>query len=155
MEGIIEPVVSEVVNLVLSQIWSTKAKVKSVLLVGGFGRSPYLRERIQKAVNSNVEVIQPPYGWSAVVQGALIQGLTRYNSSLATVRLSSRVARKHIGTDCHVPFKKALHLRSERYIFKFILTQVALSTNSARYFDDFSGSYHATTMKWFIKKVRK
>lgn len=134
IEGILEPVVSEVVNLVLSQIWSTKTEVKSILLVGGFGRSPYLRERIQKAVKSTVEVIQPPYGWSAVVQGALIQGLARYDLSHATVRLSSRIAWKHIGTEISVPFERKLHLRSQRCFLKSSLTKVEPPTKWCQIF---------------------
>lgn len=47
----------------LDQIKSTKSTVKAVLLVGGFGQSAYLRDRIRAAV-SNIEVMQSPNGYN-------------------------------------------------------------------------------------------
>ena len=103
--------------MVLAQIRATDTRVKSVLLVGGFGRSPYLRERIQEAVGKKIDVIQPPYAWSAVVHGALVKGLAHYDPTYATVRLSSRAARKHLGTIVNVPFDKDLHVESRKLVF--------------------------------------
>lgn len=45
----------------LNQISATKNPVKAVLLVGGFGQSAYLRERIRSAVGG-IEVMQSPNG---------------------------------------------------------------------------------------------
>jgi molecular chaperone DnaK (HSP70) len=114
VKEILEPVIAEVVKLVLGQINATGKEVKSVLLVGGFGGSQYLQERIRGAVKHNVEVIKPPYAWSAVVQGALMKGLAHYDKQHATVRLSSRSARKHIGTEVSLNFDEDIHLESKK-----------------------------------------
>lgn len=79
VKEILEPVVAEVVKSVQDQIKATNKEVKSVLLVGGLGGSQYLQERIRGAVKDTIEVIKPPYAWSAVVQGALIKGLAHYD----------------------------------------------------------------------------
>ena len=58
---IFEPVLKEVLGLVIDQIKASKKPVKAVLLVGGFGQSPYLRDEIQHEVKSyNVKVLQSP-----------------------------------------------------------------------------------------------
>ncbi|KAL9604643.1 MAG: hypothetical protein Q9219_000363 [cf. Caloplaca sp. 3 TL-2023] len=63
INDIFEPVVKEVIALVNGQIVATKAPVKAVLLVGGFGQSTYLRDRIRQAVASRgIEVMQSPNG---------------------------------------------------------------------------------------------
>jgi hypothetical protein len=59
-EIIFEPVVSEVIKLVKSQIRATKKNettVQAVVLVGGFGENIYLRRRLKAAVGNNVRVI--------------------------------------------------------------------------------------------------
>jgi molecular chaperone DnaK (HSP70) len=104
------------VKLVLEQIKATKIKVKSILLVGGFGGSQYLQERIRGAVEQHIEVIKPPYAWSAVVQGALVKGLAYYDTKHATVHLSSRMARKHMGMQIRNLFDRHIHLKSKRSV---------------------------------------
>ena len=63
VKAIFEPVIGEVLDLILNQIKATKAEanVKAVLLVGGFGQNAYLRDRIRAAVGA-VEVMQSPNG---------------------------------------------------------------------------------------------
>lgn len=61
--GIFDPVVSEVITLVRNQIRATRRTVKLVLLVGGFGTNPYLRERIRDAVGDAVEVKVAIHGY--------------------------------------------------------------------------------------------
>ncbi|KAL8693927.1 MAG: hypothetical protein Q9218_001341 [Villophora microphyllina] len=79
---IFEPVVKEIVALVNGQIDATKAQVKAVLMVGGFGQNVYLRDNIRQAIASrNIECMQSPNGWTAVVRGALMKGLTSTNST--------------------------------------------------------------------------
>ena len=63
VNNIFEPVVKEVVSLVLGQITATKASVKAVLMVGGFGQSPFLRDCIRRVVAPlGIEVMQSPNG---------------------------------------------------------------------------------------------
>jgi hypothetical protein len=85
---ILKPVIDEVVKLVRDQIRSTNREVKAVLLVGGFGGSQYLLQRLRETVPKNTAVLQPGYGWSAVVQGALLRGLADCDTQHAKVHLT-------------------------------------------------------------------
>ena len=65
---IFEPVVEEVLKLVVSQIKATKKKIKAVLLVGGFGGNAYLRDSMHQEVKTyNTQVVQ--------VENGLVQSL--------------------------------------------------------------------------------
>lgn len=69
IRAIFEPVLNEVLSLVMAQIKTSKVTVKAVLLVGGFGQNAYLRDSIRKEVRSsagsrNTEVIQPKDGYA-------------------------------------------------------------------------------------------
>ena len=62
---IFEPVVMEVIKLVLDQITTCNKSIKAVLLVGGFGSNPYLRDEIAKEVkriSTSTAVMQPQNG---------------------------------------------------------------------------------------------
>jgi hypothetical protein len=113
---ILKPVIDEVVKLVLDQIRATNKDVKAVLLVGGFGGSQFLFQRLRETVPRNTAVLRPGYGWSAVVQGALLRGLADCDPQHTQVRLTSRVARKHVGTIWQVPFDETKHLISRRCV---------------------------------------
>ncbi|OBT43288.1 hypothetical protein VE00_06923 [Pseudogymnoascus sp. WSF 3629] len=140
IKAILQPVVDEAVKLVLEQIKTTqetqetKRQVKAILLVGGFGKSMYLRERIREAVDKKIEVLQPGYGWTAVVRGALMKGLSDADHKYTQVRVVSRSARKHIGTKCGIIFNEAIHSEDKKY------------------FDGFSGCWRTQAMDWFIRK---
>jgi len=63
VKTIFEPVVKEVISLVLGQISATKEHVKAVLLVGGFGQNTFLRDNIRQAISRlGIEVMQSPNG---------------------------------------------------------------------------------------------
>ena len=60
---IFEPVVKEVLDLIMGQIDATKAPVKAVLLVGGFGQNTFLRDSVRQAIGpKGIEVMQSPNG---------------------------------------------------------------------------------------------
>ncbi|MCJ1230796.1 hypothetical protein MMC12_007470 [Toensbergia leucococca] len=130
---IFEPVVQQVITLVLGQIQATQSPVKAVLLVGGFGQSAYLRDRVREAVGS-VEVMQSPNGWTAVVRGALMKGLASTAPSFATVKVSGRSARKHYGISSIKPYDINCHDAARR------------SWHGG------NGQYEIATMDWFIMK---
>lgn len=116
IKEILKPVIDEVVKLVLDQIRSTNKDVKAVLLVGGFGGSQYLLQRLRETVPKSTAVLRPGYGWSAVVQGALLRGLADCDPQHTQVRLTSRVARKHVGTVVGITFDEKKHLMSRRCV---------------------------------------
>ncbi|KAL9087723.1 MAG: hypothetical protein Q9165_006490 [Trypethelium subeluteriae] len=99
VEAIFEPVIKEVEQLVEGQVEAIRENggvVKGIVLVGGFGQSNYLYQRLKAHFNSappppyterpthqvadagahrTVEVMQPLYAWTAVVRGAVLRGL--------------------------------------------------------------------------------
>ncbi|KAF5669821.1 Hsp70 chaperone protein [Fusarium heterosporum] len=98
-----KPVVDQVLELVKGQIKQVKAEHKTppkfVLLVGGFGRSQYLRERLQDTISNKISVLQKRGGdpWAAVLRGAVLHGLSRSGVS-DTIVVDSRISRFHYGT---------------------------------------------------------
>ena len=109
VKKVFEPVIREVITLIEGQIEATKKPIKAVLLVGGFGQSAYLRDRIRQAIGTKMEVMQSPNGWTAVVRGALMKGLASTSPDFATVKISGRSARKHYGLSSSKPFVHGLH----------------------------------------------
>lgn len=134
VSSIFEPVVQEIVTLVKGQIAATGKKVNAVLMVGGFGQNAYLRETIRASIDRNIEVMQPPNGWTAVVRGALMKGLAQLAPTTARVKVTSRTARKHYGTEIIDKFNPAKHDRSRAF------------------WDDYHGELKILDMSWFIHK---
>lgn len=60
IRAIFDPVLEEVLKLVMGQINASQKPVKAVILVGGFGQNAYLRDTIREGVMPfNIEVMQP------------------------------------------------------------------------------------------------
>jgi molecular chaperone DnaK (HSP70) len=114
LRTIFEPVIATITSLISAQIKITAEDVKAVLLVGGFGQSPYLRRCVQKVVG-DVQVIQPSSGWTAVVRGALIKGLAEASPATSRIMIGHRIARKAYGCHALVPFWQGEHDEGRRY----------------------------------------
>jgi Hsp70 protein len=108
LRQIFEPVISTITALVKMQV-SLTPTVKAILLVGGFGQSPYLRETLRKLVDYHVEIMQPTNGWTAVARGALIKGLAEACPTVSRIAVGSRVARKAYGCRVSVVYDPAEH----------------------------------------------
>lgn len=136
VKQIFEPVIQEVVKLLEGQVNGIRAKgdvVSGIILVGGFGQSNHLYNRLKVHFNSPkpiappeyseteealvqgqhaefppVEVIQPLYAWTAVVRGAVIRGL---DDSM----VSSRRSRLHYGTSYATVYDETKHNIADRY----------------------------------------
>lgn len=135
VRAIFDPVVNEVLKLVVGQIDAAKRPVKAVILVGGFGQNAYLRDAIRHEVkSSNVTVLQSPNAWTAVVRGALIRGLASTSPAYATVKISGRSARKHYGINCGRQYLSVEH------------------GDSRKIWDACSGFFRTYMMQWFIEK---
>ena len=113
MKGIFEPIILKIIKFVEGQIRASKNEIRAVLLVGGFGQNGYLKERLRDSL-SGIDVLQPPNGWTAIVRGAVMMGLSRANPKLAAVSVVSRVARKHYGIEMHVEYDPTLHDASKK-----------------------------------------
>lgn len=105
IEEIFLPVVTTVCELVKSQIKTTVRPVKAVLLVGGFGQSPYPRKQVASIVDKPIEVLQPAHGWTAVVRGALLHGLAEACENGLRTKIGYRVARYAIGYELTEDFE--------------------------------------------------
>ncbi|KAJ5708455.1 hypothetical protein N7488_008256 [Penicillium malachiteum] len=66
------PVCREVIALIQAQIRRCRGDVDAVVLVGGFGDSPYIRQQVRMALRqTNIRLITPGNGWTAVSTGTL------------------------------------------------------------------------------------
>ncbi|CAJ0548046.1 Ff.00g048000.m01.CDS01 [Fusarium sp. VM40] len=95
---IFEPIMKDVVCLIKEQIKMAGDGVAAVIMVGGFGQSRYLKSRVRDAISSRTDVLQPESGWTAVVKGAAMHGLHRYQPAGTRVEVASRIARRSYGT---------------------------------------------------------
>jgi hypothetical protein len=77
---IFEPLITQIIQLVAEQVSNVRIKrmsdnhpkgkeIKAIFLVGGFGSSQYLKKRLENA-NSDIQIIQPPDAWGAIVKYA-------------------------------------------------------------------------------------
>ncbi|KAL9033319.1 MAG: hypothetical protein Q9180_006009 [Flavoplaca navasiana] len=118
--SIFEPVIQDVIDLVEQQIQATKdfkAEVKAVLLIGGFGESEYLYQRLRDTVASQGIIVEKPsYGWTAIQRGALMKGLADYSSKNTKVAVTGRSARCHYGTESAKDWDERLHPNDQRYL---------------------------------------
>ncbi|KAL8971527.1 MAG: hypothetical protein Q9183_001011 [Haloplaca sp. 2 TL-2023] len=133
---IFDPVMKQISSLVTKQIVDTTkagSKVKAIVMVGGFGENVYLRKRLLDLVREQgIEVWRAPEGWTAVVRGALLKGLSEANARNAKVAISGRVARSSHGTDSAKPFDTKLH------------------PPALQYWSDANQRYEIDTYDWFI-----
>ncbi|ETS77946.1 hypothetical protein PFICI_10008 [Pestalotiopsis fici W106-1] len=141
MHVIFEEVVLKVIQLINEQIAATGGTVDKILLVGGFGTSVYLRERIQQAmdtrVGSKVDIVSPNSAQLAVVNGALLKGMELTDPvQLTRVKVKDRVARKHYGMETSVRFNPVAHH----------------SIAEHKYYDGMDGHDSVAVMDWFIRK---
>ncbi|KAM7206445.1 chaperone protein DnaK [Naviculisporaceae sp. PSN 640] len=135
--AIFEPVVEEVIKLVKEQIKSSKVPIRAVLMVGGFGASNYLKERLRNAIDKKILVLQPPNAWLAVAHGAVMKGLAlSAPEQLTMVKVQTRKARKHYGTEWRVRYDDTRHghLKSQRH------------------WCGLDGCYKVRVMEWFIQR---
>ncbi|KAK4238359.1 chaperone protein DnaK [Achaetomium macrosporum] len=136
---IFEPVVQEVIKLVKDQITSSRVSIKAVLLVGGFGASIYLKERLRAAIDSKIHIMQPPNPWLAIVQGAVMKGLAQSApENLTLVSVQARKARKHYGIECKKPYDEEVH--------------GGLGPNCTKEWCGMDGCWKVKNMVWFIQR---
>lgn len=131
VKSIFDPVIQEVISLVEGQVNSIRAKgglVCGIVLVGGFGQSNYLYNRMKAHFNSappppyterpthavalsavpSIEIFHPIHSWTAVSRGAVLRGL---EGSMVV----SRRSRWHYGTSYATVFDEAKHPIEDRY----------------------------------------
>ncbi|KAG0311166.1 Heat shock 70 kDa protein 12A [Dissophora globulifera] len=100
-ELVFEPVVKNVLALIQEQLDKAN-KCSAIFMVGGFGSSAYLLDRVKQEFHDVVRTISAPYKPEvAVVCGAVYVGL---NPKTVT----ARVTRRCYGVGVHVPFQEGV-----------------------------------------------
>ena len=120
MKEIFEPTMKQILDIIYGQIKSIKAvgleKPKLVLVVGGFGRNPYLYEQIRShCARQDIGTRRPQGEWSAVVKGAVCCGLEGIES-LEKRLIVSRRARKFYGLSRHSTWDSSKHHPDDYFI---------------------------------------
>jgi Molecular chaperone len=83
-------------------------RIDAVLLIGGFAKSPFIRDKVETLVGSKIPVIQPENSELCVVMGAVMSG---WKSNIIT----SRRSRYTYGFGVHQRFVKGNHDESKSY----------------------------------------
>ncbi|MFD5387434.1 hypothetical protein ACFWMG_21285 [Streptomyces sp. NPDC127074] len=103
---VFEEVVPGVLSLIDKQLAEMRSQRRNasgkelVVLVGGFGNSPYLRDRLQQHLDGRAELIVPPDPQVAVLFGAAYYA--------CSPQIRSRRARLTYGCDVAMPFRPGI-----------------------------------------------
>ncbi|EWC44291.1 hypothetical protein DRE_01117 [Drechslerella stenobrocha 248] len=127
MRGFFDPAIDKVIELLAEQVSQLNLldggrSNKQVLLVGGFGQSPYLYKRVMEwAKPQGINVLQPKDGHVAVVKGAVIRGLDMAGPQQGSVSDPTRAVwvrkcRKHYGTLMISHFIPGQHYEEDAFI---------------------------------------
>ncbi|CAO3593034.1 unnamed protein product [Absidia cylindrospora] len=110
-EKVFDPVVEKVIKLMETQYSQIPDKrLSCIFLVGGFGSSHYLFQRVKDVFSDRVkQILCPPRAAMAIVRGAVHFGL---NPRVIT----SRVSRRTYGINAGLPFDPAVDPLSSRII---------------------------------------
>ncbi|KAH9223806.1 Hsp70 family protein-like protein [Leptodontidium sp. 2 PMI_412] len=115
MQGLFDPVVDQIINLVEQQVNEAKenqnAVIDRIVLVGGFGESPYLNKVLKEwcLQHGEITLMCPEHPQSAVVRGAALRGLEG-----VTPRIKK--ARRHYGIGLNCRFKEGVDPESLGFI---------------------------------------
>ncbi|KAK1240839.1 hypothetical protein MKX07_006272 [Trichoderma sp. CBMAI-0711] len=114
-----DPVVDMVISLIQDQVNQIKKKqeqrIETIVLVGGFGSSPYLKERLTEwSETRSIRLTTPITGaWSAVVCGAVLRGLE------GTI-VRQKKCRRHYGHTLSRAYDSSTHVNFDqvkRYVW--------------------------------------
>ncbi|KAI1022675.1 hypothetical protein LB503_000738 [Fusarium chuoi] len=116
-----DPIVDKIEGLIHRQTRAVKSKfgkpAKYIILVGGFGRSSYLYNKLQSAfLESTVLQSRGNKPWTAICRGAVVHGITNYGlSATLGVTVGARVARNSYGVRFSTEFDPQKHRRCDKY----------------------------------------
>ncbi|KAG6321238.1 hypothetical protein E4U44_005360 [Claviceps purpurea] len=127
---IFEPLIADILKMIEHQVQEVRRKrpekgVSGIFLVGGFGSSKYLMQRVKDHF-PKIQVLQPSDAWAAIVKGAV---LSKLPSQVAVV---STCATRHYGTRCDSPFQEPRDAGQQAFL-------------------DRECNRRVTIMKWFIE----
>ncbi|KAI0458290.1 hypothetical protein F5B21DRAFT_519476 [Xylaria acuta] len=138
-----ERYILRIIQLIKEQIVLCPNPIRSIVLVGGFGQSVYVRERVERAISEDksiqgpIEILQPPNAWLAVARGAAMKGIAEAMPEDYDIPVvMSRTARKHYGYEVGIRFDSNVHS----------------SLISKKYWKGLFGAWYVQAMVWFIKR---
>ena len=119
MQALFEPVIVQVLKLVKDQVQAVSEgtfRANSILLVGGFGESEYLYQRVQEwARTYKIQVIQPRDASTAIVRGAVIKGMEPKTAGPAKTEVLRR-ARRSYGVPTNQVYIPGKHDNNDLYL---------------------------------------
>ncbi|KAF3910262.1 hypothetical protein ABW21_db0204908 [Orbilia brochopaga] len=142
MRALFDPIIDKVIGLIAEQVKQISLVDRTpgnmqILLVGGFGQSPYLYKRVLEwAKPQGIHVLKPKDGDVAVVKGAVVRGLDMARPELAagdpSRAVMTRRCRKHYGTLMIAHFIPGQHLEEDAFIDP--LTNLKMARNQISWF---------------------
>ncbi|RDA93953.1 hypothetical protein CP533_5033 [Ophiocordyceps camponoti-saundersi (nom. inval.)] len=111
---VFEEVMDRIKNMVRDQIRRTSGPIKAILLVGGFGNNPYLKETIEGMDIVQREKIDVNRINHRQVSRIFQDCDGRFN--MTGTRVSSRIAGRHYGTKAYVKYKPEVHPLNRRKV---------------------------------------
>ncbi|GAW13738.1 hypothetical protein ANO14919_031270 [Xylariales sp. No.14919] len=123
IQPVFDKIVSQIGVLVKKQISAIKTRTsgfpKFVILVGGFGRSPYILKHLRDILDDRVSVLQArgDKPWTAICRGAALSGAAELGStnSGCPLRVQSRIARSNYGWVYSTQFVEGVHDPRDKY----------------------------------------
>ncbi|KAI8090649.1 hypothetical protein BDF21DRAFT_333175 [Thamnidium elegans] len=100
-EEIFDPIIDNIIRLINKQIKQAKddsREIKSIILIGGFSRNPYLQNRIKNHYHNLYGICVPAEGVAAISHGAVSYGL---NPRMVTTRLAGQ----SVALEVQAPFE--------------------------------------------------
>ncbi len=129
MRGLFDPIIDRVLGLINVQV-KTVSSVNLIVLVGGFGESEYLYQRVLTwASGAQIRVLQPREAATAIVRGAVLKGLE--TAGISKTRIVRR-ARRWYGVTVNETFVEGKHRPEDRC--PNIDTGQILARNQIRWF---------------------
>ena len=84
MEGIFDPVVDKVLQLIQKQLEASVGNCKALMVVGGFSQSPYLMAKIRDRFMGWVPgIVNPADHGAAVLKGAALLALHQHKKGVS------------------------------------------------------------------------
>ncbi|KAM0246728.1 hypothetical protein ACHAP5_004499 [Fusarium lateritium] len=134
------PIVDKIVALVRRQTQAVESKTgqpaEYIVLVGGFGRSPYLYNKLQSTFGATILQSRGSKPWTAICRGAVVCGITAQSISTGlAVNVGCRIARRSYGVHVCCPFNARKHRACDKVWSK-----------------DFQAWLAKNQMRWFLKE---
>ncbi|KAG6050527.1 hypothetical protein E4U33_000702 [Claviceps sp. LM78 group G4] len=130
LSRIFEPLIADIVKMIEYQVQEVRLKrpergISGICLVGGFGSSNYLMERVKQHF-PQIQVLRPEDAWAAIVKGAVLSKLPGHAA------VTSTCATRHYGTKFGTPYDVFRDAGEETFL-------------------DRAGERRVTMIGWFIK----